>query len=895
MTGLAKSYSPLSAVTLATLQANLPKWQEQHRKKKEQASKGEPSVRFLPRQNLPKRTAEWFADLCPHLPHPKQKQFLDCTAREALFGGGGGGGKMLSLDTLVPTPTGWTTMGALKAGDLLFDENGQVTQVVIAHPVELNPESYRVEFDDGTVVLACADHLWFTQTVADRRRFLRSDPEWKRKRRETRTRRCSGKKSARFTESLALRNAERAARAREGEATQSPQQHGGIRNTKEIAATLCTRRGEWNHAVPIAGALELPEAILPVDPYLLGAWLGDGTSLAGSVTTKDEEIRVAFAGAYTASYVTPGQCATYGFRGLRPELRALGVFGNKHIPQRYLRASREQRLALLQGLMDTDGTVCDGGSVEFTTTNQRLAEGTHELISSLGWRARLVESRATLYGKDCGPKWDIKWTPSDVVFRLERKKRLQKLATHPCTKRRYIVKCERIPPVPMRCITVAAASGLYLVTRSMVPTHNTDGALMRLLKWVDIPGYAGLALRVNFAQMMKSDAILARAIEWWAGKPQVKYDMQKHMFKFSCPGGGTSEISFGHMDSAQSHFDYQGMAAQQVIFDELTHFQQKQYTYLFSRQRKPTTGPASQIPLFMGATANPGGTGHRWVYDRFINPETRRPHVVWIPSTVDDNPSVDLVSYEESLAELDPVTREQLRHGSWEELAPGDFFDQTNFVLIDEPPPRIDGQVRFWDFASSDESKKKRSKKGPDFTASCRMGFIDERGDPARGIPAFRAFYVLDATEDLWAAGVVPTNVGLQAKEDSISVAVRWEEEGGSSGQIASERAIKPELLGHDADGIRSTGSKMERAKPYSAQVAKHRVFVLKRHWTKKWLEQHHSFPMVDHDDQVDAAAGAFNYLQTMRAGVPVNVRQGPGITGSLGVDRYGKRVRPFR
>lgn len=425
---------------------------------------------------------------------------------------------------------------------------------------------------------------------------------------------------------------------------------------------------------------------------------------------------------------------------------------------------------------------------------------------------------------------------------------------------------------------------------------KTDAALMRLLKYADVPGYAGLGLRVNFQQMMKPDAILARAIEWWRGKPMVKYDAQLHSFRFSCPGGGTSEIVFGHMESSLSFYDYQGMAAQCVIFDELTHFQQNQYTYLFSRQSKPTDGPAASIPLFMGATANPGGVGHRWVYERFIDPDPEKVakrKSVWIPSTVDDNPSVDLKSYEESLEELDPVTKEQLRHGSWEELAPGDFFDQSNFVVIDEPPPRLDVMVRYWDFASSDE-KKKRGKKTPDATASCLMGAVRTPGDQRRGIKPESIYYVLDVTEDRWAAGDVPTRVGLQAAEDGVGVAVRWEEEGGSSGQIASERAIKPELAGYDADGVRSTGSKLERARPYSAQVAKRKVFVLKREWTKKWMDQHHQFPAVDHDDMVDASSGAFNHIDSMPSGPPTVLRGGAGTTESLTTDKSGKRQRLF-
>src|SRR5690606_6966767 len=110
---------------------------------------------------------------------------------------------------------------------------------------------------------------------------------------------------------------------------------------------------------------------------------------------------------------------------------------------------------------------------EFTNTKRELAEGVFELIVSLGWKARVVEGRATLRGRDCGPKWDIKWTPSEVVFRLKRKRDRQRLATRRTTRYRYIVKAERVPGMPMRCITVDSPSHLFLVGRSMVPTHNT--------------------------------------------------------------------------------------------------------------------------------------------------------------------------------------------------------------------------------------------------------------------------------------------------------------------------------------------------------------------------------------------------------------------------------------
>lgn len=417
---------------------------------------------------------------------------------------------------------------------------------------------------------------------------------------------------------------------------------------------------------------------------------------------------------------------------------------------------------------------------------------------------------------------------------------------------------------------------------------KTSGALMRMLKYADIPGYSAICLRRNYAQMIKADAIMARAIEWWRGRPGVKWDAQNHMFYFSCPGGGVSQIGFGHMESALSFYDYQGSVAHAVFFDELTHFDRQQYMYLFSRQSKPAISPLASktrtlsladIPLFIGGSANPGGVGHAWVKERFIDAETRNPRAVWIPANVEDNPSIDLASYEASLEELDPVTRAQLRHGSWDELEPGDFFDSSNFVYIDAPPPRLDSLVRFWDLASSEAKKGK----DPDATASCLMGFLNIVGPPGTGIQDEQQVYVLDVTEDRWSAGDVPQRMSVQAAQDTTIVAVRWEQEGGSSGAIVSESAIKPLLRGYDADGIRSTGSKLDRARPFAGKAAQRKVFVVKREWTKKWSDQLHRFPAVDHDDMVDATSGAYNYLQSRAIGAPRITRANVGVTANWG------------
>ncbi|MGH3368365.1 MAG: LAGLIDADG family homing endonuclease, partial [Nocardioidaceae bacterium] len=255
--------------------------------------------------------------------------------------------------------------------------------------------------------------------------------------------------------------------------------------TAQIAATLVAN-GKTNHAVRVMPGLRLPEADLPLDPYVLGAWLGDGHSAVPRLTTADVGIVERIRAAGIECEPTDGHLlyrlsipGTYRQKagGLTEVLRRLGVLGDKHIPASYLRSSERQRRELLAGLLDTDGTVSPaGGQVQYTSTGRRLAEDVHELVASLGYRPTLREGRARLDGQDCGPKWTIGFTTSDDVFGLERKRRahVERTAGQPArTARRYVVAARRVPSRPVRCIQVANADGLYLAGRSFVTTHNS--------------------------------------------------------------------------------------------------------------------------------------------------------------------------------------------------------------------------------------------------------------------------------------------------------------------------------------------------------------------------------------------------------------------------------------
>lgn len=419
---------------------------------------GMPRERIVDLLNIPEISShldEWSPSAGPQEDAYYSK--ADCL----LFGGEPGGGKDLSIRTVIPTPYGSITMGEISIGDEVFDERG-VSCSVLAKSSVFNHECFRITFSDGSEIITGAGHQWVTTTRRERAYALKSTPEYRAKRREARPSRGSGKKPW-----LAVRNAERA------ESQNLPLN--GVRTTQEIFDTLRVGTdNRANHAVDVCGSLELPEASLLIDPYVLGAWLGDGTSDSGPITTYDEEVlqRIAGGGYEVRSH---SKAMRFGILGLQKHLRQLGVLGNKHIPPAYLRASANQRLGLLKGLMDTDGHCDKRGQCEISLTRRVLIDGVWELLSSLGIKAQLREGIAKLDGREIGPKWRLKFLSDLAVFTLPRKLLRQKRGGFRGTHNvRFIVDVQPTDSVPTQCIQVDSPSRMYLCGRSMIPTHNSQ-------------------------------------------------------------------------------------------------------------------------------------------------------------------------------------------------------------------------------------------------------------------------------------------------------------------------------------------------------------------------------------------------------------------------------------
>lgn len=212
---------------------------------------------------------------------------------------------------------------------------------------------------------------------------------------------------------------------------------------------------------------------------------------------------------------------------------------------------------------------------------------------------------------------------------------------------------------------------------------KTAALLMSALRFVDVPGYAALILRRTFQELEQPGNVIPQSLQWFATVPEPTrpvYNKTEHIWTF--PSGAV--IRFGHLDSPGAMMRYQGGGYHMLGFDELTHFTQEAYEFIgFSRTRRPPTGPLSQVPIHIRATANPGGTGHLWVKQRFIT--HRKPEVLFVPAKLDDNPGIDKPDYVRRLDKLDPILRQQLLDGDWGAFQ-GAAFTVTEEHLVDEFP-----------------------------------------------------------------------------------------------------------------------------------------------------------------------------------------------------------------
>jgi len=372
-------------------------------------------------------------------------------------------GKALALDTPINTPDGWKDMKDIHIGDYVFSVDGKPTRVIAESEIFTGHDCYKVTFEDKSEIVADAEHIWTVVTKGSRSANARNCKRFK------------GWYKSEYRENSGYFDI----------------------TTEQMANDFYRLRAdkkgiEYKYRVPMQKPIEYPEQDLPLNPYALGLWLGDGDADCAriNVGADDLEEMMMWMNLYSM-YPRPQKLSKgktcyrvsigneTGERGkdknyITPILWDLGLMNNKHIPDIYLRSSVDQRMELLRGLMDTDGTVSKSGECEFSQKDYGFVMQFAELLASLGIKHSITKRDAVCNGKNCEAyRVTFYCDKAHPCFKMTRKYSRLKQNLAPRMLNKSIIGIEKVPSVPTKCIGVEHESHLYLAGRQMTPTHNT--------------------------------------------------------------------------------------------------------------------------------------------------------------------------------------------------------------------------------------------------------------------------------------------------------------------------------------------------------------------------------------------------------------------------------------
>lgn len=374
--------------------------------------------------------------------------------------------------------------------------------------------------------------------------------------------------------------------------------------------------------------------------------------------------------------------------------------------------------------------------------------------------------------------------------------------------------------------------------------------LMDALAYVTEPGYHCLMLRRTFPELSGPDGLIAEARQWLGGTDAYPSDGQK---RWTFPS--SASLNFGHIENEDDKFKYASSQFSRLHWDELTTFTESQYTFMFSRVRRPKR--RSNVPLGVRSATNPIGRGLKWVRARFID---EMDPVAWesrnfIPALSVDNPHLDQESYNLSLSMLDPITRQRLQHGRWDVSSSGNFFNLDNLGMVRSyvPGPSVI-MVRAYDLAATEG--------GGDYTVGALVAF--DR--------LTLRYTVVDIQRGQWGPGELEVVMRRTADADTETyghVRVMLEQEPGSSGKIAARDIGRRVLAGHEVTSRPSTGAKAERARLPAALIDRGDVDVVIAPWLNDLKDELVAFAenpkeSGEHDDIVDALSAACHEIRRM-------------------------------
>lgn len=538
-----------------------------------------------------------------------QEKVLLTQADIKIVGGKRGGGKATSVDSQIVTPFGYRRLGDLKVGDIISDPVTGGMQNVIAIYEHPNKDLYEITFDDGCTCECCEDHLWKVRQTGyahKRRQMYGGGVEddyriW-----------TFGMIKEWFDKQ---------------EQGQFQEMKKGSVSKKHLVIPLC----EPVRFTKSGPAMKRPD----IDPYVIGALIGDGCLREDSVyfESADDFIVEQFSNAgldmshkRNKDY---SKSTTYRLPNdqIMPILKDLRILGkkseDKFIPTVYKWGSIEDRWAILQGLMDTDGTVCKS-SGSFCSVSKTLAEDVQFVARSLGCSATLT-TKEPFYKDKEGNKVEcktaymvrIKSKNQKMLFRLPRKKDKIKAfnggVSEVC---RRIVSYRYIGKKDARCITVDAPHSLYML-QDFIVTHNTWLALFEALPYIFNPD-------VNMYGFRKYEDDVKRGI-WKSGKQVYRGFgiLSDSYFEVKFLDGKGATMKMEHLAEEKKISDrFRGVEMAYIVIEELAEHTKENLDTLFAllASNRTTSGVKSKCVC----TCNPVGKSNklRQFLDWYIDPDT---------------------------------------------------------------------------------------------------------------------------------------------------------------------------------------------------------------------------------------------------------------------------------
>ena len=744
-------------------------------------------------------------------------------------------GKQLADSTPVLTIDGWKTHGELKVGDYVFHHSGKPVRVMATS--EKTPSDYVVTFSNGERIRCHGNHEW----------AVRHDR----------------KKISVFT-TLQLKD--------------------NLHRTEGRGKT------RYINQMPDIQPIHRSRVDLELHPYVLGLWLGDGSSSKAAIThdVKDQPMidKVVSCGHAISSvcvHNTTGVITTYfdgdrkangGYKGGRCGkmmglLRGLNLINNKHIPEKYFLGSIEQRMELLAGLIDSDGCCDKNGRIVVSTTNTAIRDGVLRLTTELGFRSYYHTEEPVISssgGQGRLPVYCVGFNPTTQLPQAI----VRKISTRPGVRRAITIRnIEYAPNGEVgNCIQVDSADGLYLAGKKLIPTHNSEIASKTFPAWHlghhpnhDIIGCSySAALAIDFSRKVRGLVQDERYPNIFKDTLMDETSQSAERWNTSTGGGYVAAGVQGPITGRGAHIAVidDPVKDREAAESETTRQAIKDW---YSSTLYTRLAPGGGILVIQTRWHEDDLGG--WLLEQMKEAEQEMAGTGEWPSDADRWEVVRypaIATHDEEyrksgealhperypLKSLNRIKRTLIPR-DWEALyqqnpvsADGDYFKKDNFILYDTAPPLEALRIyAAWDLAIGQKTTN-------DFTCGVVVG--------------------IDRSNDIW---VLHRYYGRWGSDQLIQQFFECQRvwnptlQGIEHGQI--EMTLEPFILKEMAEKkqkfnyikLKTRGNdKMTRARPIQGRMEQSRVhFPRNAPWFQEMQNEMLAFPSGKHDDQVDALA----------------------------------------